>query len=372
MSKKNLTIPEGHITQPGKMTIVEAGNKLQFITNMVGIINCLTPGQVYQIHIDHGYELAEIRPAEPLPLPKKIYDFEQEFRKQVLTTLRNPGGNMNVGVLLEGCKGQGKSVIAKQLAIESGLPVVLITSQIPKTIAFAELLNQIKQDYVLLIDEFEKLFPESDYAENKMHTQDSFLSFLDGSFGLNNKRLVIFTTNKEIGDKFINRPSRIRYYKKFNFMKKEQFNAIVNDKLKNKKHKKDLENNLDIASCTIDILTTIIEEMNIHNRPYSEFKDYFNHKERNIVYSKYRKEEDGTWKWIEDIDSKKEIGVENEYAQNLLGYNTKILVNDGETIVYEQHDYVDPYNPDEKKANEKKKFVFKLIKQKWEKMTLTF
>jgi len=362
-------IPPGHITKPGKMTIVEMGARIQFITDMVGISDKLELGKVYSLHVNHGFELIEIKPATPLSLPAKIYDFEQDFRKQVLTTLKTPNGNMNIGVLLEGYKGQGKSVIAKQLAIESGLPVVLINSQIPKTISFAEVLNQIKQDYVLFIDEFEKLFPETDHQDNKFHTQDSFLTFLDGTFGLNHKRLVIFTTNKEIGDKFINRPSRIRYYKRFNYMRKQQFDAIVKDKLKNKKHKKDLEDNLDIASCTVDILTTILEEMNIHNKPYSYFKDYFNHKERTITYAKYRKEEDGTWKWIEDLQSKKEIGVENEYAQNLLGYNTKILVNDGETIVYEQHNYV---NPKDDNNDEMQKFIFKVIKQKWEKMTLAF
>ena len=361
------TIPAGHITMPGKMTIIETMGELVFITDMVGVRNTLDPGKVYAMHINHGYEKIEIRETSPLKLPIKIYDFEQDFRKQVLDTLKNPGGNMNVGVLLEGYKGQGKSVIAKQLSIESGLPVILISSQIPKTIDFAKVLGEIKQDYVLLIDEFEKLFSDSDHPENKMHTQDSFLSLLDGAHGLQNKRLVIFTTNKEVGDKFINRPSRIRYYKKYNYMPKAQFDAIVADKLKYKKYKKDLEDNLDIPACTIDILTTIIEEINIHNKPYSEFKDFFNHKERITVYSKYRKEEDGSWKWIEDLNSKKEIGVENEYAQNLIGHNAKILNNDGETVIYEQWDYTD-----EKKSEEGKNFIFKLIKQKWEKMNLAF
>lgn len=366
------TIPAGHITKPGKMTIIEVMGQYKFITDMVGIRETLEPGQVYAIHVNHGFEVLEFKPAAPLSLPAKIYDFEQDFRNQILSTLRNPNGNMNVGVLLEGYKGQGKSVIAKQLAIESGLPVVLINSQIPKTINFQAFLNDIKQDYVLLIDEFEKLFPESDYAENKMHTQDSFLSLLDGTHGLQHKRLVIFTTNKEVGDKFINRPSRIRYYKKYNYMPKAQFDAVVADKLKYKKYRKDLEDCLDIPSCTIDILTTIIEEINIHNKPYSEFKDFFNHKERIITYSKYRREADGTWKFVEDITTKKEIGVENEYLQNTVGYGAKAIQNDGETIIYEINDYVDPDNPDEKKAVEMKKFIFKLIKQKWEKMTLAF
>jgi hypothetical protein len=143
----------------------------------------------------------------------------------------------------------------------------------------------------------------------------------------------------------------------------------VTDKLENQSFKQDLEDHLDVPSCTIDILTTIIEEINIHNKAYSSFKDFFNHKEREVIYSKYRRESDGSWKFIEDLRTKKEIGVENEYAQNLVGYNAKVLNNDGETVIYELNDYVDPDNEDEKKADEMKKFTFKLIKQKWEKFS---
>jgi hypothetical protein len=360
----------GFITKPGEMTIINSFNKLQFYTDVIGIDKTLQPGKVYNFNVDHQFGEMWLSPGTALKLPAKLYDFEQPFRDQVLTTLRHEDSNMNIGVLLEGYKGQGKSVIAKQLAIESGLPIVIITGNIPKICDYQNYLNKIRQDYVLFIDEFEKFFPESDHPESKIHVQDSFLTFLDGTLGLEHKRLVIFTSNKEIGDKFINRPSRIRYYKKFNFMSKNVFNAIIEDKLKNKDFRQDLEDNLDVPSCTVDIVTTIIEEINIQNKPYSEFKDFFNHKERETIYTKYRKEPDGSWKWIEELRSKREIGVENEYAQNLIGYNAKILNNDGETIIYEMNDYVDPDNEDDKKADEMKRYTFKLIKQKWEKYSL--
>lgn len=360
------TVRRGHITEPGKMTIIDINNDLHFFTGRVKTINELELGKVYSVQLGKSVTLA---PEDELPLPKRIYDFEQDFRQQILDTLRHPSGNNNVGVLLEGYKGQGKSLTAKQLAIESGLPVVLITTAIPKDYDFIGFLNSIKQDYCLLIDEFEKLFPKDDHNDLKFHPQDVFLSFLDGTSALSHKRLVILTTNSEIGDKFINRPGRIRYYKKFNFMSKQVFDAIVMDKLKNKKFKKDLEDELDIPSCTIDILTSIIEEINIQNKPYSKFKHYFNHKERTVTYAKYRKEKGGTWKWIEDVASKKEIGVENEYAMNVFGYGIKVISNDGETLVFEQLDYENPDREDEDKPE---KFIFKAIKQKWEKSSLVF
>jgi len=361
---------QAFITKPGKMTIVESGNRVRFYTDVVQINETLVPGKVYNLEVDHQLGDIWLSPGAPLKLPVKLYDFEQEFRDQILTTLRHPHGNMNVGVLLEGYKGQGKSVIAKQLAMESQLPIVLITGAIPKIIDVFNYLNKIKQDYVLLIDEFEKYFSENDHPENKYHTQESWLTFMDGTIGLDHKRLIILTTNKEIGDKFINRPSRIRYYKKFNFMSKKVFEAILEDKLVNKNFKQDLIDNLDVPSCTVDIVTTIIEEVNIQNKPYSSFKDFFNHKERTITYSKYRKEKDGSWKFIEDLKTKREIGVENEYAQNIVGYYATILKNDGETVYYEVTDRVDP--DDESDDPKSEKFMFKLIKQAWSNKDLAF
>jgi len=273
---------------------------------------------------------------------------------------------MNIGVLLEGYKGQGKSVIAKQLAIESGLPVVLINSKIALAANFNYFLSCIRQDYVLLIDEFEKLFHNDDINSEKdkdHHGQNSFLSLFDGVNGLHNKRLVILTSNKEIGDKFINRPSRIRYYKKFNFMNKKVFDAILKDKLKKKKYAKDLEEHLDIPTCTIDILTTIIDEINIQDKPYSTFKDFFNRVEKEITYNvdKYDEEKQ---KWVEDEDivTRKELGIDAEYFTSIFGYNSRLLKHNEDTVLYEvmQNEYDDDGN-----FLKKKKVQFKAKKQKW-------
>ena len=361
------------ITEPGEMTIIEVSNRINFYTDLIKVGKSLESGKVYELNVDHQYGELWLSPGGTLSLPQKIYDFEQAFRDQVLTTLRHPKGNMNIGVLLEGYKGQGKSVIAKQLALESGLPIILVTGPIPKICNFSNYLDKIKQDYVLFIDEFEKFFPERDESDSKVHSQDSWLTFMDGTSGLNHKRLIILTSNREIGDKFINRPSRIRYYKKFNFMQKKVFDAIISDKLENQDLRKDLEDSLDVPSCTVDIVTSIIEEINIQNKPYSTFKDFFNHREREVVYSKFRKEKDGTWKYLEDLRTKREIGVENEYVQNVVGYNAKVLKNDGETIFYEDYD-VDEEEDDDDDNKKRVKFTFKLIKLTWSgnKSSITF
>lgn len=348
-----------NITQTQDMTILKIGQKIDFFEGIVEPLTSLVNGQIYNLDIDPVFSKVYLSEAAPLSLPEKIYDFDKDFRQQVIKTLRHPKGNMNVGVLLEGYKGQGKSVIAKLLAIESGLPVIVINKSISTDIDFISFLNKIKQDHVIFIDEFEKLFPEKTDSEDKVHGQNSFLSYLDGLQALTNKRLVIFTSNSEIGDKFINRPSRIRYYKKYNYLSKAVFDMVVDDKLINKDFKADLEDNLDITTCTVDILTSIIEEINIHELPYSQFKTFFNNKERNYTYSIYRQDSKGMWDFIEERVSSKQIGVDNEHASHILGYQIRVIKNTEDVIYYEMQDYED------RNDNESpyRKFIFKALKQ---------
>lgn len=368
MKNQTSTIELGkdvRITKPGKMTILSNAGKMIFITDMFRLDSELELGKVYSFNSDFDGNMW-LNPAPLLDLPAKVYDFEQDFRNQILTTLRYKGSNMNIGVLLEGYKGQGKSVIAKQLAIESGLPIVLISSKIPLAANFNYFLSCIKQDYVLLIDEFEKLFHNDDINSEKdkdHHGQNSFLSLFDGVNGLHNKRLVILTSNKEIGDKFINRPSRVRYYKKFNFMNKKIFDAILKDKLKKKKYAKDLEEHLDIPTCTIDILTTIIDEINIQNKPYSSFKDFFNRIEKEVTYNvdKYDEEKQ---KWVEDEDvkTKKELGIDAEYFSSIFGYSAVLQKHDEDNVYYTINE--NQYDKDDNFIG-RKKIQYRAKKQKW-------
>src|ERR1044072_999168 len=282
-----------------EVTIVKHGGAYKLFNNEIEVMYSLTPGNVYVLKMASFGQL-ELVDATNLELPKKIYDFEVDFRSQVLKTLNNKDSKNNVGVLLEGYKGQGKSVVAKQLAIESKLPIIMIDSPINKEYDLIGFLNSIKLDHVLFIDEFEKIFAGKDDNESKVHSQNVFLTLLDGIYSSTHKRLFLITTNDEIGDKYIN-PS----------------------------------------DCTIDLLTTIIEEINLHNKPYSEFKEFFNHKEKKLEYSKFKMEKDGTWKWVEDVTVRREIGPDDN-LDSLIHYpkNLKVISNDGEIIIYSCEEWI--------------------------------
>lgn len=219
----------------------------------------------------------------------KIYDVEQSFIKHALTSFEK--GTKNIGISLVGQKGCGKSITAKLLAKQSNLPVIIIDKSLPKSLNFVSLLNSIEQDFVIFIDEFEKLFPlYLDDVDGQIHKQESFLSILDG---INNKykKLFIFTSNSELDNHLINRPSRILFLKEYNGISDDLALEIIKHDLIYKDHQEDLINNINKNECTIDILLSIIKEINIHNKPYSSFKSFFNFRTELKGYNIFIKKE---------------------------------------------------------------------------------
>lgn len=216
--------------------------------------------------------------------PEKVYDTGGELRELVKKGFAQYRGNL--GVLLAGAKGQGKSLTAKMICKDLGLPVIIIGSKIPKEIDFIGFLQGIEQDYVLYIDEFEKLFlanPKTD-AEHEYHSQESFLSFMDGAISSDRKILFLLTANEGLNEYLINRPSRIRYLKNYDEMPEELFNQIVSDLLKFPEYKEDLIENISLLNLNVDLLISILEDINFHGKPFSAFKDEFNYKFESYRY----------------------------------------------------------------------------------------
>jgi SpoVK/Ycf46/Vps4 family AAA+-type ATPase len=310
------------------MHIIKSAGTYSFY-NEIEINKTLSPG-VYTIEWD-GYFNCYLKDGEPLTVPEKLYDVEKPFREQVVNSFRKIPRNL--GVLLSGYKGQGKSVTAKLLCKELNIPVLMITRQVPKEVNLLNQLNVLKQEYILFIDEFEKIFKKSSNSndgEKKYHTDDVFLSIMDGGLSSTYKKLFLLTTNSEIGDYFINRPSRIRYYKNYQFIPESLYTMIVNDKLENKEFENDLREHLSLNDCTIDLLCSIIEEINIHNVPYSSFKEFFNHKPKKITY---RRDEwiNDEWKYKDDVDVDMEI---NRNTTHIQGRDISKIQFNGDEIIY--------------------------------------
>ena len=82
-------------------------------------------------------------------LPNKLYGSCKTLTKKFLNTFNNR--NKNLGVLLSGLKGTGKSLLSRNICVESGLPVIILTEPYQGT-TFLNFLNKINQECVIFLD----------------------------------------------------------------------------------------------------------------------------------------------------------------------------------------------------------------------------
>ena len=116
------------------------------------------------------------------------------------------------------------------------------------------------------------------------------------------------------------------------------FQDILDDKLANKDFEQDLIENINKSICTVDVLTSIIQEINIQDKPYSQFKEFFNFKESSNTYDLFK------WignKWVFEKEEKLdgEISPDFAYTQRLIGHNSKIINAEKGILVYECETY---------------------------------
>lgn len=181
------------------------------------------PAGVYQVaEMPFGGPIF-LKPSEPFCLPTKLYGDTVETSKRIMNT--HLTRKTSTGILLVGEKGSGKSLLAKHLALDAisrGWPVIMITSAWTgdKFVAFLE---NIKQDCVLLFDEFEKIY-DSD-------AQEQMLSLFDGL--TTTKKMFILTCNDKhkIDTNMINRPGRIYYNIQFGGLTPEFIEDYAKDNL---------------------------------------------------------------------------------------------------------------------------------------------
>lgn len=198
----------------------------------------------------------------------KVYGLEAGFVAKVLKTYKETTGNL--GLLLNGIKGTGKTITAKILCNQMKLPVIIISQNYP---GLNDLLADIHQDVIVLIDEYEKAFEgsvtEDDYGFEQKEGSSTLLTIMDGVYKNNNRKTFILTTNKTwINENMLNRPGRIRYVKNFGDLTYEQITEIINDCLKYPEYKEDIISFMKpLKIVTADIVKTVVSEVNIFNEP---------------------------------------------------------------------------------------------------------
>ena len=239
---------------------------------------------VYQIQADPMTgELFLVRVADEFHFGFKLYGIDETLIKHVLDTYNKQPVKKNLGVLLNGAKGTGKTVTAKLMANKLGLPVILCERPYA---GLSRFLAGIDHDCIFFFDEFEKNFRlKCDDGEDC--AGEDLLSIMDGVYNADHCHIFILTTNKlKVNDNLISRPSRIRYLKSFgDVIDRKILEEFVDDTLIHKEYRDEIMDFVDsLSMATIDIVKSIVDEVNIHKCGVEVFKDFFNVKEATYRY----------------------------------------------------------------------------------------
>ena len=232
------------------------------------------PKGIYEVKLSMaGFYLSKI--AESFTFDYKLYGLNEKFINYVLKTYENTTGNL--GVLLDGIKGTGKTVTAKELCNYLQLPVILVQSMGSDTNdkLIKYLSTAIDFDCIFFFDEYEKEFKDS----------SDVLSFMDGTYNSIYRKIFLLTTNElNVDPNLLGRPSRIRYKKSFGNLSEEVTREILNDILVDKTAiEKVIELTHSMNIITIDLIKAIATEINIHGaEALPDIKETFN-----IEFSKF-------------------------------------------------------------------------------------
>ena len=206
----------------------------------------------------------------------KIYGIETDFINRINKTYLNTKNNL--GILLNGIRGTGKTVTSKLICNKLNLPVIIINNNWEDIPSF---INSIKEDIIIFFDEFEKVYNEKDH---------SLLPLMDGVRDNGFRRVFLFTANNlTINENLLYRPGRIRYFKCYEDLPLSIIKEIIDDKLIHIELKDKLIKFLSkVHTISIDILKSIIEEMNIHKESPESFVDIFNVRMKDPKYNVFK------------------------------------------------------------------------------------
>jgi hypothetical protein len=311
------------------------------------------PVAIYSLLADEFGALYLEKQEDAFGFPFRIYGMEKEFVGRTLATYSGTKGNL--GILLNGIKGTGKTVTAKMIANSLKLPIILIGKDYPNTVEF---MNAISQDAVFFFDEFEKVFQHTDsFGRSK---SSKLLTIMDGVLTSSHRKIFLLTTNDlQVEVNLLQRPGRVRYLKTFGNLSIEHIMEIVDDLLVNKAFRDDVIKFISqLELITVDIVTAVISETNIHNQSPEAYAGVFNVKKMDARFDVWKLEakpktkvfkgsKEAIFKAYTHVQpreiSEKNIGDNLFVNAHNVGRITEI--QEGNIIVTEVEDYDDDSQP---------------------------
>lgn len=239
------------------MHIVESGKRYRIFNNAITTYDQLPP-KTYRVDYDPETRIFSLLEAHDFEIPEtKIYGQHLDKVKKVLNSMDKM--NRNLGVILSGDKGIGKSLFSKCLGLKArkkGIPVILVNEYHE---GIANFLEEIEQTVMILFDEYDKTFDEK-----KHNCQAEMLSLFDGvSAG---KKLFVITCNEiqSLSQYLINHPGRFHYHFRFLYPTADEIRDYMEDKL-DKQYYDEIENVIAFSvrmNLNYDCLRSIAFELN--------------------------------------------------------------------------------------------------------------
>ena len=239
------------------MHIVESGKRYRIFNNAITTYDQLPP-KTYRVDYDPETRIFSLLEAHDFEIPEtKIYGQHLDKVKKVLNSMDKM--NRNLGVILSGDKGIGKSLFSKCLGLKArkkGIPVILVNEYHE---GIANFLEEIEQTVMILFDEYDKTFDEK-----KHNCQAEMLSLFDGVSA--EKKLFVITCNEiqSLSQYLINRPGRFHYHFRFLYPTADEIRDYMEDKL-DKQYYDEIENVIAFSvrmNLNYDCLRSIAFELN--------------------------------------------------------------------------------------------------------------
>jgi hypothetical protein len=244
------------------MNIIKTGEYYRIFGNGVQVGKVLSPAMYEVVFVKNdGFYLR----ATPNPVVQigKVYGRMTERIEKVLKSYAL--SQRNLGVILSGAKGIGKSLFAKLIslrAIDEGLPVIMVNQYYE---GLPQFLASIEQRCMVLFDEFDKnFFDPSRETEDHTAVQDSFLTLFDGVYASN--KLFVITANSlgRLSEFLINRPGRFRYHLRFTYPDEAEIRQFLKDQLGEAANPEEVDNVVKFSTMvplSYDCLTAIASEL---------------------------------------------------------------------------------------------------------------
>ena len=212
---------------------------------------------IVRFSLNEGFYLE--RYSEFMISDSKIYGVHTQKAEKVFDAYS--AFNRNLGVILSGDKGIGKSLFARllgRMAVNNNVPVIIVDTY---THGIGTFIDRLEQRVMVLFDEFDKIFAKKQDDEDP---QANLLSLFDGvSQG---QKLFVVTCNelRNLNGFLVNRPGRFHYHFRFDSPSDNDIREYLGDMLQDE-YKSEIDKVISFSrrvSLNYDCLRAIAFELN--------------------------------------------------------------------------------------------------------------